>query len=156
MQENLLLAKANATGEELRAALEAANALDFVERLPEGLGTEIGERGARLSGGQKQRLAIARAFLKDPRVLILDEATASLDSQAERRIQEALSRLMKNRTSIVIAHRLSTVLRADQIVVLEAGRIVDAGRHAELLARGGLYAQLYREQFGQNDLSKAS
>jgi subfamily B ATP-binding cassette protein MsbA len=156
VQENMLLAKANASLEEVRAALEAANALDFVERLPEGLGTEIGERGARLSGGQKQRLAIARAFLKDPRILILDEATAALDSQAERRIQDALARLLCNRTSIVIAHRLSTVLRADQIVVLEAGRIVDVGRHAELLARGGLYAQLYHEQFGQTDLSKAS
>lgn len=161
VQENLLLAKADATPEQLRAALEAANALDFVERLPEGLGTEIGERGARLSGGQKQRLAIARAFLKDPRILILDEATAALDSQAERRIQEALARLLKNRTSIVIAHRLSTVLRADQIVVLDGGRIVDIGRHAELLARGGLYAQLYHEQFDHAevipaDLPKAS
>lgn len=105
--------------------------------------------------GQKQRLAIARAFLKDPRILILDEATSSLDSRAERHIQQALARLLQNRTSIVIAHRLSTILRADQIVVMEGGRIVDAGRHAELLARGGLYAQLYHEQFGQLDLPRA-
>ncbi|BAU47741.1 multidrug ABC transporter ATP-binding protein [Sulfurifustis variabilis] len=155
VQENLLLAKPDATPDEMRAALEAANAIEFVERLPEGLWTEIGERGATLSGGQKQRLAIARAFLKDPRILILDEATSSLDSRAERHIQQALARLLKNRTSIVIAHRLSTILRADQIVVMEAGRIVDLGRHAELLARGGLYAQLYNEQFGQVELPRA-
>ncbi|HEX7044204.1 MAG TPA: ABC transporter ATP-binding protein [Burkholderiales bacterium] len=155
VQENLLLAKPDATLEEILAALEAANALEFVRRLPEGLWTEIGERGAVLSGGQKQRLAIARAFLKNPRILILDEATSALDSRSERRIQEALTRLLRNRTSIVIAHRLSTVLRADQIVVLEAGRVVDVGRHMELLARGGLYAQLYHEQFGHTDLAKA-
>lgn len=155
VQENLLLAKPSAAMDEIVAALEAANALDFVQQLPEGLWTEIGERGAVLSGGQKQRLAIARAFLKDPRILILDEATSSLDSRSERRIQDALHRLLRNRTSIVIAHRLSTVLRADQIVVLEAGRVVDMGRHPELLARGGLYAQLYNEQFGQNDFAKA-
>jgi ATP-binding cassette, subfamily B, putative efflux pump len=149
VQENLLLAKPNATNDEIMAALEAANALEFALHLPEGLATEIGERGAALSGGQKQRLAIARAFLKDPRILILDEATSALDSRAERRIQTALARLLKNRTSIVIAHRLSTVLRADQIVVLEGGRVADVGKHGELLARGGLYAQLYNEQFGQ-------
>lgn len=153
--ENLLLAAPNATQEQIVAALEAANALEFVQRLPDGLATEVGERGSVLSGGQKQRIAIARAFLKDPKILILDEATSALDSQAERRIQAATARLLKNRTSIVIAHRLSTVLRADQIVVLEGGRIADIGRHAELLARGGLYAQLYHEQFGQTDLSKA-
>lgn len=155
VQENLLLAKPRATMEEIIAALEAANALEFVQQLPEGLWTEIGERGAVLSGGQKQRLAIARAFLKDPRILILDEATSSLDSRSERRIQEALTRLLRSRTSIVIAHRLSTVLRADQIVVLEAGRVVDIGKHTELLARGGLYAQLYNEQFGHSDFAKA-
>ncbi|MFL6621560.1 MAG: ABC transporter ATP-binding protein [Sulfurifustis sp.] len=155
VQENLLLAKPNASSEEIVAALEAANAWEFVQRLPEGLGTEIGERGAVLSGGQKQRLAIARAFLKDPRILILDEATSSLDSRSERRIQDALHRLLRNRTSIVIAHRLSTVLRADLIVVLDGGCVVDTGRHAELLARGGLYAQLYNEQFGHSDLAKA-
>jgi ABC-type multidrug transport system fused ATPase/permease subunit len=153
--ENLLLAAPNATHEQIVAALEAAHALEFVQRLPDGLATEVGERGCVLSGGQKQRLAIARAFLKDPKILILDEATSALDSQAERRIQAATARLLKNRTSIVIAHRLSTVLRADQIVVLEAGRIADIGRHPELLARGGLYAQLYHEQFGASDLPKA-
>lgn len=155
VQENLLLAKPGATMEEIVAALEAANALEFVQQLPEGLWTEIGERGAVLSGGQKQRLAIARAFLKDPRILILDEATSALDSRSERRIQEALHRLLRSRTSIVIAHRLSTVLRADQIVVLEAGRVADIGKHADLIARGGLYAQLYHEQFGHSDVAKS-
>jgi subfamily B ATP-binding cassette protein MsbA len=153
--ENLLLAAPSATQEQIYAALEAAHALEFVQKLPDGLATEVGERGAVLSGGQKQRLAIARAFLKDPKILILDEATSALDSRSERRIQTATARLLRNRTSIVIAHRLSTVLRADQIVVLDGGRIVDVGRHQELLARGGLYAQLYREQFGEHaDLSK--
>jgi subfamily B ATP-binding cassette protein MsbA len=147
VQENLLLAKPDAARDEIHAALDAANAREFVEELPEGLWTEIGERGAVLSGGQKQRLALARAFLKNPKILLLDEATSALDSRAERRIQQALARLLKGRTSIVIAHRLSTILNADRIVVLEAGRIVDVGRHAELLARGGLYAQLYHEQF---------
>ena len=147
VQENLLVAKPDASGAEIEAALEAANAREFVDVLPEGLWTEIGERGAVLSGGQKQRLALARAFLKDPKILLLDEATSALDSRAERHIQQALTRLLKGRTSIVIAHRLSTILNADRIVVLEAGRVVDVGRHAELLARGGLYAQLYHEQF---------
>jgi subfamily B ATP-binding cassette protein MsbA len=147
VQENLLLARPDATADEMLAALEAANAREFVERLPEGLWTEIGERGAVLSGGQKQRLALARAFLKDPKILLLDEATSALDSRAERRIQQALARLLKGRTSVVIAHRLSTILNADRIVVLEAGCVVDVGRHTELLQRGGLYAQLYHEQF---------
>jgi ABC-type multidrug transport system fused ATPase/permease subunit len=153
--ENMLLAAPQATQAQIVAALEAAHALEFVQDLPDGLGTELGERGAVLSGGQKQRLAIARAFLKDPKILILDEATSALDSRSERRIQVATAKLLKNRTSIVIAHRLSTVLRADQIVVLEAGRIADSGPHQELLARGGLYAQLYHEQFGATNLSRA-
>lgn len=154
--ENLLVAAPNATQEEILAALEAANALEFVQNLPDGLATEVGERGAVLSGGQKQRLAIARAFLKNPKILILDEATSALDSRSERRIQAATARLLKNRTSIVIAHRLSTVLRADQIVVLDGGRIVETGRHADLLARGGLYTQLYHEQFGHAELPRVS
>ncbi len=145
--ENLLLAKPDASREEVRAALEAANATEFVEELPEGLWTEIGERGAQLSGGQKQRIALARAFLRNPRILILDEATSALDSRSEHHIQLALARLLKNRTSIVIAHRLSTVLSADTIIVIEHGRIVESGRHAELLGRRGLYASLYNEQF---------
>jgi ABC-type multidrug transport system fused ATPase/permease subunit len=150
----LLLAAPSATQAQIVAALEAAHALEFVQGLPDGLATEVGERGAVLSGGQKQRLAIARAFLKDPKILILDEATSALDSRSERIIQTATARLLKNRTSIVIAHRLSTVLRADQIAVVDAGRVADIGRHHELLARGGLYAQLYNEQFGSADLPK--
>ena len=147
VQENLLLARPDATLEEIHAALDAANAREFVEELPEGLWSEIGERGAVLSGGQKQRLALARAFLKNPKILLLDEATSALDSRAERHIQQALARLLQGRTSVVIAHRLSTILNADRIVVLEGGRIVEIGRHGELLGRGGLYAQLYYEQF---------
>ena len=145
--ENLLLARPDANQEAVRKALEAANALDFIEKMPEGLWTEIGERGAQLSGGQKQRIALARAFLRNPRILILDEATSALDSKSEHHIQRALARLLKNRTSIVIAHRLSTVLSAHKIVVIEHGRIVETGGHVDLLERQGLYATLYHEQF---------
>jgi subfamily B ATP-binding cassette protein MsbA len=128
--------------ERIVEAARAANALDFIERLPQGLDTRIGERGSLLSGGQRQRLAIARALLKDAPILILDEATSSLDSESERLIQEALERIMRGRTTLVIAHRLSTVEHADQILVLDHGRVVERGRHAELLARGGTYARL--------------
>ena len=135
------------TEEQILDAAEAAHVMDFVNELPNGLDTPVGERGSLLSGGQRQRIAIGRALLKDAPVLILDEATSALDTQSERRIQDALKNLMKDRTTLVIAHRLSTVEGADRIIVLDAGRIVESGTHAELLARGGHYAALYRMQF---------
>jgi subfamily B ATP-binding cassette protein MsbA len=138
---------AGASREAIAAAAEAANALEVIERLPAGFDTQIGEDGAKLSGGQRQRLAIARALLKDAPVLILDEATAALDSESERQVQAALEVLMRNRTTLVIAHRLSTIERADRIVALDAGRIVETGSHAELMERDGLYARLHRIQY---------
>jgi ABC-type multidrug transport system fused ATPase/permease subunit len=144
--ENLLYGKPDATREELVRAAKAANAHDFILQLPQGYDTEIGERGVKLSGGQKQRLALARAILADPRILILDEATSSVDAEAEFLIQQALERVLEGRTSLVIAHRLSTVRNADKIIVLDQGRIVETGKHEELLRRGGLYSQLYQRQ----------
>lgn len=132
---------------QLRAAIEGANAAEFVDRMPERADTPIGVRGGRLSGGQRQRLAIARAMLKDAPLLILDEATAALDTESERLVQDALERLMPDRTTLVIAHRLSTIEHADQVLVMDQGRIVERGTHAELLAHGGLYAHLHRMQF---------
>ena len=140
--DNLRFGKPDATDEELWTALRAANAAAFVEKLPQQLDTKVGERGVRLSVGEKQRISIARALLKDPPVLLLDEATASVDNTTEKLIQQALDRLLQKRTSFVIAHRLSTVRHADQILVLDHGKIVERGKHDELLARGGLYAKL--------------
>jgi ATP-binding cassette subfamily B protein len=146
---NLRYAKADATQDEIESAARAANIHDFVMGLPDRYETIVGERGYRLSGGEKQRLALARVILKNPRILVLDEATSSLDSESEALIQEALKRVMARRTCIVIAHRLSTILAADLILVIDQGRIVERGTHNELLLQAGLYARLYETQFRQ-------
>ncbi len=153
IRTNLLYARLDATQDELEAACRAANIHDFIMGLPDGYDTIVGERGYRLSGGEKQRVAIARVILKNPRILVLDEATSHLDSQSEALIQDALKKVMAGRTSIVIAHRLSTILAADLILVMDRGRIVETGTHEELLARGGLYTQLYETQFSREQES---
>ncbi|MBT5772973.1 MAG: ABC transporter ATP-binding protein [Dehalococcoidia bacterium] len=153
LADNIRYGRLDAPNDEVNAAATAAGLDELLERLPDGLDTVVGERGYRLSGGEKQRVAIARAVLKDPPVLILDEATASLDSRLERVIREAMEKLAAGRTTVVIAHRLSTVLAADQILVLDNGRVVERGRHSELLALGGLYSTLYEEQFREGQLA---
>jgi len=153
VRENLLYARPDATQEEIEAATRAANIHEFIVSLPDGYETIVGERGHRLSGGEKQRMSIARVILKDPRILILDEATSNLDSESERLIQAALQPLFRGRTSIVIAHRLSTILAADLILVLDRGRLVEQGTHFELLRKEGRYARLYQQQFQGADVS---
>ena len=150
IRSNLLYARPDATQSELEAACHAANIHDMIVTLPDGYDTIVGERGYRLSGGEKQRLSIARVILKNPRILVLDEATSHLDSQNEALIQSALEPLFEGRTSIVIAHRLSTILAADNILVMANGHIGESGTHAELLDKNGLYAQLYETQFGND------
>jgi subfamily B ATP-binding cassette protein MsbA len=147
VRENIAYARPEATEDEIVAAARAAHAMEFIERLPQGFATRVGERGVKLSGGQRQRLAIARVFLKDPAIVILDEATSSLDSESERLVGEAMENLLRGRSTLIIAHRLSTVRRADRVVVLDRGHVVEEGRHADLLAEGGVYAKLYKGQY---------
>ncbi|MCJ7717282.1 MAG: ATP-binding cassette domain-containing protein, partial [Anaerolineales bacterium] len=150
IRANLLYARPDASEEEIIAASRTANIHDFIRDMPDQYDTVVGERGYRLSGGERQRIAIARVVLRDPRILILDEATSSLDSLSEELIQNALKEIMKNRTSLVIAHRLSTILAADKILVLDQGRLVQVGTHEQLLSQGGLYQDLYETQFKLN------
>ncbi|HET8608448.1 MAG TPA: ATP-binding cassette domain-containing protein, partial [Burkholderiales bacterium] len=143
---NIVYGRIDATHDDVIAAARAAHIHDFIVSLPDGYQTRVGERGLKLSGGEKQRVAIARALLKNPRILIFDEATSALDSRSEKAIQAELARIAASRTTLVIAHRLSTVVDADEILVMEAGHIVERGTHAVLLARGGLYARMWRLQ----------
>ncbi len=148
---NLRYGKLDATDDEIRQAATDAQALDFIERLPEGFNTYLGEKGVRLSGGQRQRLSIARALLKNPPLLLLDEATSALDAESERKVQKALESAMCGRTTLVIAHRLATIVNADMILVLEEGQVVESGRHSDLIKADGLYAKLAAMQFGVSE-----
>ena len=156
IRSNLLYAKADATEDELRQVLASAQILPLIDSLPDGLDTVVGDRGYRFSGGEKQRIAIARLLLKAPDVVVLDEATAHLDSESELAVQQAVATALSGRTSIVIAHRLSTVRDADLIVLVDEGRIVERGTHEELLERGGLYAELYHTQFEDQEQRAAA
>ena len=150
IRANLSYARPGATEEDLLAACASAQIRPLIDQLPDGLDTVVGDRGHRLSGGEKQRIALARLLLKEPRVVVLDEATAHLDSESEAAVQRALDNALEGRTSVVIAHRLSTVRRADQILVVDAGQIVERGTHEQLLAAGGVYSELYRTQFRED------
>ena len=154
--ENIRYGRPDASDEEVRAAADAASALAFIEALPDGFDTFLGEKGVRLSGGQRQRVAIARAILRDPELLLLDEATSALDAESERAVQSAMTGLMQNRTTLVIAHRLATVIAADRIAVIDQGRIVAEGTHQELIGQGGLYARLAKLQFDLEGASAAA
>jgi ABC-type multidrug transport system fused ATPase/permease subunit len=153
IEENIRYGKPDASDEEVRLAAEKANALEFIERFPDRMKTIVGERGVKLSGGQRQRLAIARAILKDPVILLLDEATSALDSESEYLVQEALDKLMENRTTIIIAHRLGTVKNVDQIYVIDKGRVAEKGTHKELILNPeGIYSNLVKLQMESNSL----
>jgi subfamily B ATP-binding cassette protein MsbA len=153
VRENIAYARPDASMDEVIAAARAAHAHEFIERLPEGYETRVGERGVKLSGGQRQRVAIARVFLKSPAVVLLDEATSSLDTESERLVEEALEELLEGRSTLIIAHRLSTVRRADRVVVLDHGRVIEEGTHAALLAKDGTYAKLYQGQFREDEVA---
>jgi len=155
VKENIALGKRDATGDEIQKAARLAQAEEFIDELPKKYDTPVGERGIGLSGGQKQRIALARALLVNPRILILDEATSSVDTETEYLIQEGLQEVMKGRTSIVIAKRLSTIRGADKIVILDKGRILQVGTHEELLKQGGFYRKLFESQFAEEDVEKA-
>ena len=155
-RDNIRYGRPDATDDEVRAAADAASATEFIDRLPDGFATQLGERGVTLSGGQKQRIAIARALLRNPALLLLDEATSALDAESERAVQVALEGLMKGRTTIVIAHRLATVQKADRIVVIDGGKVVAEGNHDELMQQGGLYARLAKLQFNTGGLREVS
>jgi subfamily B ATP-binding cassette protein MsbA len=151
VHENIAYGRPDASAADVVAAARAAHAAEFIDRLPDGYETRVGERGVKLSGGQRQRLAIARVFLKDPAVVVLDEATSSLDSESERLVEEAMEDLLRGRSTLIIAHRLTTVLRADRVVVLDRGRVVEEGTHGTLMTHEGVYARLYRGQFRANE-----